>query len=70
MAYALFNRGRQIGKAKPTELEVWKYALETGLISDVPVADEEGGQVLPAGLRIEEVEATDRSDESPPEALP
>jgi hypothetical protein len=48
----------------PTELEVWKQALEAGLISDLPVADEEGGQVLPPGFHVRLVdEAFDpRSD--------
>ncbi len=55
MAYALFDRDRQIGKALPTEEEVWKQALLAGLISDVPVADEEGGQVLPIGYHVKEV---------------
>jgi hypothetical protein len=53
--YALFDRDRQIGKTLPTEAEVWKQALDRGLISDLPVADESGGQVLPAGYHVKEV---------------
>jgi hypothetical protein len=29
------------------ELDVWRAALLAGLISDLPVADEQGGQILP-----------------------
>lgn len=56
MSYALFDRGEQVGEPQPTELEVWKQALEVGLISDLPVADEEGGQVLPPGLQVRKVD--------------
>jgi len=55
VAYALFDHDEQIGKPMPTELEVWKQALEAGLISDLPVADEEGGQVLPPGFHVRQV---------------
>lgn len=44
MSYALFDGDRQIGSGFPTEAEVWKQALDSRLISDVPVADEAGGQ--------------------------
>jgi hypothetical protein len=53
--YALFDGDRQIGPDLPTEAEVWKQALQAGLISDIPVADEAGGQVLPAGYRVKEI---------------
>jgi hypothetical protein len=53
--YALFDRDRQVGKALPTEAEVWKEALASGLISDVPVADEAGGQVLPIGYHVKQI---------------
>ena len=43
--YALFEGDKQIGSAFPTEKEVWEAALIEGLVMDVPVADEEGGQV-------------------------
>ena len=55
MPYALYDRERQIGEAFLTEEEVWKQALEAGLIDDIPVADEAGGQVLPAGYHVEEI---------------
>jgi hypothetical protein len=55
MPYALFDRERQVGPASPTEAEVWKQALASGLIDDVPVADDAGGQVLPAGYHVREV---------------
>lgn len=55
MPYALFDRDRQIGRALSTEQEVWKEAVCTGLVSDVPNADQEGGQVLPIGYHVKEV---------------
>jgi hypothetical protein len=54
--YALFDGDKQIGNLFPTEKEVWEAALITGLVTDVPVADEEGGQILPAGYHVEHVE--------------
>ena len=54
--YALFDGDKQVGNPFPTEKEVWEAALITGLVTDVPVADEEGGQVLPAGYHVERVE--------------
>ena len=53
--YALFDGDRQIGPGLPSEPEVWKHALRSGLISDVPVADETGGQVLPMGYHVKEI---------------
>jgi hypothetical protein len=53
--YALFEGDRQIGNPFPTEKEVWEAALIEGLVTDVPVADEEGGQVIPAGYHVEQV---------------
>jgi hypothetical protein len=55
MPYALFDRDRQIGDSFATEAAVWKQALASGLVPDVPVADEAGGQVLPAGYHVQEV---------------
>lgn len=55
MPYALFDDDRQIGPGLPTEAAVWKQALNSGLITDIPVADEAGGQVLPAGYHIQEI---------------
>ena len=53
--YALFEGDRQIGNPFPTEKEVWEAALIEGLVTDVPVADEEGGQVIPGGYHVEHV---------------
>jgi hypothetical protein len=53
--YALFEGQKQIGEPFPTEKEVWEAALITGLVTDVPVADEEGGQILPCGYHVERI---------------
>ena len=53
--YALFEGNRQIGNPFPTEKEVWEAALIEGLVTGVPVADEESGQVLPVGYHVEHV---------------
>lgn len=58
--YALFERDRQIGNPFATEKEVWEAALIEGLVTDVPVADEEGGRLLPAGYHVQEVNETAR----------
>lgn len=55
MPYALFDRERQIGDAFATEEAVWKHATEAGLVDDIPVADEAGGQVLPVGYHVKEI---------------
>jgi hypothetical protein len=54
--YALFDGNKQIGSAFPSEKEAWEAALMEGLVTDVPVADEEGGQVLPSGYHVARVE--------------
>jgi hypothetical protein len=54
--YALFEGERRIGNPFPTEKEVWEAALITGLVTDVPVADEEGGQILPSGYHVERID--------------
>jgi hypothetical protein len=54
--FALFERDKQIGSPFPTEKEAWEAALIEGLVMDVPVADEEGGQVIPAGYHVQKVE--------------
>ena len=46
---------KQIGNPFPTEKEVWEAALSEGLVSDIPVADEEGGQVIPKGYDVAHV---------------
>jgi len=56
MPYALFDHDKRVGEPMPTELEAWKQALEAGLISDLPVADEEGGQVLPPGFHVRQLD--------------
>jgi hypothetical protein len=55
MAYALFYHDQRIGAAASTELDAWRRALRSGLITDIPVADEQGGQILPRGLHVEQV---------------
>jgi hypothetical protein len=52
VAYAPFDHDTQIGEACPTEADVWKAALRAGLIADIPVADEAGGQILPRGYCV------------------
>ena len=54
--YALFDGKTQIGSAFPTEKQVWEAALIEGLVTDVPVADEAGGQMLPKGYHVEQIE--------------
>jgi hypothetical protein len=68
--YALFNRHTLIGKVLPTEAEVWKQALESGLISDIPVADEAGGQVLPVGYHVKEIKQAEHCAPKPAWQLP
>jgi hypothetical protein len=53
--YALFEGDRQIGNPFLSEKEVWEAALIEGLVIDVPVADENGGQVIPVGYHVEHV---------------
>ena len=55
MPYALFDCHNQVGEALPTVREVWKQALEAGLIADIPAIDEESHEVLPVGYHIREV---------------
>lgn len=55
MPYALFDCDRQIDNAFPTEKQAWEHALISGLIFDVPVADEAPGQVLPAGYHMKQI---------------
>jgi hypothetical protein len=54
--YTLFEGNKQIGNPFPTEKEVWEAALIEGLVTDVPAADEEGGQVLPKGYHVKPVD--------------
>jgi hypothetical protein len=54
--YALFEGNKQIGDPFPSEKQVWEAALIEGLVIDVPVADGEGGQLLPAGYHVARVD--------------
>lgn len=54
--YALFEGNKQIGDPFPTEKEVWEAALIEGLVTDVPVADEEGDRLLPSGYHVERLD--------------
>ena len=56
MAYALFYCDQRIGAAAPTELDAWRRALRSGLITNIPAADEQGGQALPGGLHVKQVD--------------
>jgi hypothetical protein len=69
--YALFEGKKQIGKAFPSEKEVWEAALITGLVTDVPVADEEGGQILPSGYHVERIDEANepRADSKLPKEI-
>jgi hypothetical protein len=56
MPHALFDGDdRRTGEILPTEKDVRTRAVTTGLVSDVPVADETGGQVLPIGYHVKEI---------------
>jgi len=66
--YALFEGNKQIGSPFPTEKEVWEAALIEGLVIDVPVADEAGGQILPKGYHVAEV--NEARDPRPDRKLP
>jgi hypothetical protein len=60
MPYALFDGDERVGEPVLTKLEVWQQVLEAGLISELPVADEEeGGKVLPPGFHIREIDGFD-----------
>jgi hypothetical protein len=54
--YALFQGETQLGGTFATAKEVWEAALIEGLITDVPVADAEGGLILPRGYQVRKVE--------------
>lgn len=57
--YALFEGGKQIGCAFPTEKEVWEAALIDGLVVDVRMPDEED-RIVPAGYRVLRVPSTNK----------
>jgi hypothetical protein len=54
--YAFLKGERQIGCPFPTEKGVWEAAPIEGLVTDVPVADEKGGQIPPSGYHVQRVE--------------
>ncbi|MBR0905335.1 hypothetical protein [Bradyrhizobium liaoningense] len=54
--YALFEGNKQIGDPFPTVKEVWEAALIEGLVTDVPVADAEGGSRLRPGYHVAQVD--------------
>ena len=54
--YALFRGKTQLARTYPTEQEAWQAALREGLVADLPVADEAGGQDLPPGYHVEKVD--------------
>jgi hypothetical protein len=40
MPYALFSNDAKLSKAYPTEADVWKLALKSGLVVDVATEDD------------------------------
>ncbi len=40
MPYALFSSEAKLSKAYPTEADVWKHALQSGLVVDVATGDD------------------------------
>lgn len=65
--YALFRGKTQIGKSFATEKEVWEAALIDGLVEDIPIADEMGGHILPAGYRVERIDECEPQPDWKPE---
>lgn len=55
MAYALFYQDQRIGAAAPTELEAWRRALHSGLITSIPASDHRDVQVSRRGLYVKQV---------------
>ena len=70
MPYALFDRERRIGGMFASEADAWKRALAEGLIDDIPVAGESGGQVLPAGYHVRQLASEQECDPRPDWKLP
>jgi hypothetical protein len=54
--FALYRGKTQLGRTYHTEKDVWLAALEEGLVTDVPVADEAGGRVLPPGYHVQRMD--------------
>ena len=55
MAYALFYQDQRIGAAAPTELEAWRRALHSGLITNIPASDRRDVRVSQRGLYVKQV---------------
>jgi hypothetical protein len=66
--YALFCDKTQLGRIYPSEKEAWEAALMDGFVTDIPVADEAGGQVLPVGYHVQQV--AEQYDPQPDRKLP
>src|SRR5262245_583016 len=65
MPYALFDGDERVGEPVMTKLEVWQQVLEAGLISELPVADEEQegpGCFLPVSISKKSVASSIRDD--------
>jgi hypothetical protein len=56
MAYALFYQDQRIGAAAPSELEAWRRALRSGLITDIPASEPRDVQVSRRGLYVKQVD--------------
>jgi hypothetical protein len=41
MPYALFSKSTKVSKAFPTKSEVWQYAAESGLVTEVGLGEED-----------------------------
>lgn len=55
MAYALFYQDQRIGAAAPTELEAWRRALRSGLITNIPDSDLRNVEASRRGLYVRQV---------------
>lgn len=55
MAYALFYQDQRIGAAAPTELEAWRRALRSGLITNIPASDYRDVHASRRGLYVKQV---------------
>ncbi|WP_041345129.1 hypothetical protein [Nitrobacter winogradskyi] len=55
MAYALFYQNQCIGAAAPTELEAWRRALRSGLITNIPASDYRDVDASRRGLYVKQV---------------
>jgi len=70
MPYALFDHDAKVSKAYPTEQDVWRHAMDTGLVVD-SIADEESDltqPVLDKGYRIKSCQPDPGEDPAKNEA--